>query len=198
MFGGNVLLSNALRVSHAVGESSPIQDWFEAANTPLCLVHTDGGVIAANAAARVLLARGDGFALKADRICAMDARTQDCLIAALRGRRPKLVIGRSADPKKPLLAMVEPNPLAQTAMIRFRRPGMPRISAYYPLAVYLGLSPQQSRVAAEIVAGRSPELIAHKRNLRVTTIRSHLKAIFAKLDVTSQASIVSVLLRNFF
>jgi DNA-binding CsgD family transcriptional regulator len=58
------------------------------------------------------------------------------------------------------------------------------------------LSPQQTRITAELVRGRRVDQIARKLGVTVATVRSHLKIVFAKLGVTSQPGLVAKFFRH--
>lgn len=51
------------------------------------------------------------------------------------------------------------------------------------------LTPAEARIAAEIADGRSVQLIAGSGGLAVSTVRSHLKAIYSKLGVGGQTEL---------
>jgi DNA-binding CsgD family transcriptional regulator len=172
--------------------------WFNSGRAALCMVDCDCNIIRANEAARTLLgAGGMGLTIQSERLVGADSETNEHLRAALRGRLPALVIARAPSmARAAMLAYVEPLADVAAAMVRLRWAGMGRLSAFRALAQHYGLSPQQARVAAEIIYGRSVEHIADKFGIRVATVRSHLKVIFHKLVITSQAELVSMLVRH--
>lgn len=57
------------------------------------------------------------------------------------------------------------------------------------------LSPAEAQIALAISNGASLHTIAAVRGASIQTVRSQLKAIFRKTGVTSQARLVSLLLR---
>jgi DNA-binding CsgD family transcriptional regulator len=56
-----------------------------------------------------------------------------------------------------------------------------------------GLTPAQSAVARSLFAGRSVEETANELELSLNTVRSHLKQIFTKCEVNSQAELLHLL-----
>ena len=61
------------------------------------------------------------------------------------------------------------------------------------LARLFGLTPAEARLAVALHAGRSPREHAADRGVRVSTVRSHLKQLFLKLDVRRQADLIRLL-----
>lgn len=62
------------------------------------------------------------------------------------------------------------------------------------IAGRFGLTGREARIAVELAVGKSLAEIAPSLNIGMGTIRSHLKGIFGKTGVNSQASLVSLLL----
>lgn len=58
-----------------------------------------------------------------------------------------------------------------------------------------GLTPAEANVAEAIAMGMSPEEIADLSNSRISTVRTHVKRIFIKLDVSRMSSLASLVLR---
>lgn len=57
------------------------------------------------------------------------------------------------------------------------------------------LTPKEVRIASAIAAGLSLREIAHSDGVSYETVRSHVKNIYGKTEVSSQASLVALLLR---
>ena len=62
------------------------------------------------------------------------------------------------------------------------------------LSTTFGLTPAEGRLAAMIVNGRSPEDCARELNVKISTVRSQLVAIYAKTGATGQADLVRLIL----
>jgi DNA-binding CsgD family transcriptional regulator len=60
------------------------------------------------------------------------------------------------------------------------------------LAVH-GLTPREREITELLIAGTDPQDVAAQLNLSVHTIRSHVKAIFAKVGVSSRAELTAAL-----
>ena len=54
------------------------------------------------------------------------------------------------------------------------------------VAATLGLSPMQSQVAVHMAEGMSVPVIAAKMNRQISTIRTHVKAMYGRLGLTRQ------------
>ena len=69
-------------------------------------------------------------------------------------------------------------------------------SRFASLRERFGLTTAECRVAAEAAHGCTPSEIAARLGLSVQTVRSHLKRIFLKAGVHSQARLVQALLNR--
>jgi DNA-binding CsgD family transcriptional regulator len=58
------------------------------------------------------------------------------------------------------------------------------------LAELLGLTPAESRVAAAIMAGKSPSDIAVDLSLKITTLRTQIRAVLKKAGVNKQTDLI--------
>ena len=56
-----------------------------------------------------------------------------------------------------------------------------------------GLTPAESRIAASIASGCSPELTAERYALAIGTVRWHMKRMFAKTSCAGQTELVAQL-----
>lgn len=66
------------------------------------------------------------------------------------------------------------------------------------LSAIYGLTPAESQVAISIANGINPDEIAIMNNVAISTIRSHLKAIYHKLGINSQIELVKAILTGPF
>jgi DNA-binding NarL/FixJ family response regulator len=55
------------------------------------------------------------------------------------------------------------------------------------------LTTREREILDDIVAGRRAGVVAEARNLSVTTVRTHIRAVLAKLDVSSQLEAVALM-----
>lgn len=62
----------------------------------------------------------------------------------------------------------------------------------------IGLTHMEARVTARLAAGLSPQEIARALGIRVSTVRSHLKAAYAKSGTSGQADLIRFVLRREF
>jgi len=61
------------------------------------------------------------------------------------------------------------------------------------LAEFFGLSPAESRLAVELYKGKRLCEVAAESGVRITTLRTQLSAILAKVGVERQADLIHVL-----
>jgi|SRR5579862_1600024 len=80
-----------------------------------------------------------------------------------------------------------------SALIVFRRAGRQKLPAREEVMALYGLTPAEAEVALGIAAGRSPQLLAAQRHVKLSTVRWQLLAILQKLGVRRQLDIVRVL-----
>lgn len=59
------------------------------------------------------------------------------------------------------------------------------------MAGLMSLSPREAEVLADLVQGLTPQRVGRRRGIVVSTVRSHIKRILAKLGVSSQIEAVA-------
>jgi DNA-binding CsgD family transcriptional regulator/PAS domain-containing protein len=169
----------------------------------------DRRVLFANAAARDILAMGDGLSLVEGRLQAARAFETNALAAHLRGaariaRAPgdaALLVARPSG--KPAFALLiaplrpadEDEDLGAARMTVFLADLDSRGSALAPRLMQLfGLSKAEARVAAGVAEGRRLQEIAAASDVRMPTVRTQLRAALKKIGVARQADLVRVVL----
>ena len=181
------------------------------ATTGLGIIQLDrrGRIAAANDRALALLRTGDGLVdqdgvLRAD-VPADNAVLQGLLTRALppfggQGASGSMTVRRAADPQ-PLVVHLMPIGRPETAVCIWpvaavvvvdpaRRPRFdPAL-----VAAGLGLTPMESRVAVLLAEGKSLREVAAATGRKATTIRWHLRQIFAKHGIARQAELVRLVL----
>jgi DNA-binding CsgD family transcriptional regulator len=176
--------------------------WF-ASRTASLTLDASGNVVRINAAAEALLALADGLRVVQRRLVAATATDQARLreelgfalgLAPATGPRSSgsfvLLSRPSGQPPFALSAVPVPRPATRERAIVTIAPTVPRITPDV-LRQAFGLTPSEASIAAALAEGKSPEQIARGRLVSVQTIRSQIKAIHARLDVRSQAELVS-------
>jgi DNA-binding CsgD family transcriptional regulator len=93
-------------------------------------------------------------------------------------------------PRHPLLSSFEPR-----AIVVLRGGGPDRAALEPILTRAFGLTPAEAQVAARLAEGDPRETIAAQRGASLQTVRSQIKSIFAKLNVTRERELVSMLAR---
>lgn len=178
------------------------ESWF-AARTASVTLDGSGNVVRVNEAAEKLLGLADGLRIVQRRLVAATAADQARLreelgpalgLAQGSGSRSEgsfvLLSRPSGEPPFAVSAVPVTRPTSRERAIVTISPTVPHIS---PKALHraFGLTPSEASVAAALAEGKSPEQIARGRLVSLQTIRSQMKAIYARLDVSSQVELVS-------
>ena len=182
------------------------------ATTGLGIIQLDGRgrIAAANDRALALLRTGDGLVDKDGVLCADvpadDAVLQGLLTRALppfggQGAGGSMMVRRAADPQPLLVHLMpigRPEPAVRTwpgaALVVVADPARrPRLDPAL-VAAGLGLTPMESRVAVLLTEGKSLREVAAATGRKATTIRWHLRQIFAKRGIARQAELVRLVL----
>jgi DNA-binding CsgD family transcriptional regulator len=181
------------------------------------LLDSKGRVVDSNAIAHRVLASGNGLLVRNDRLafadCDIDARFEQLLKSngKPRGKAEGRTDGKTNGKARAVAATVkrsgatscrvlvtpvtspdgEPHPVAFLAVIY--APAEQRDIAKEVLVEIYGLTRAQADVAHHLYAGRSVEETAAQLRLSLNTVRTHLKQIFSKCEVQSQAELMHVL-----
>jgi DNA-binding CsgD family transcriptional regulator len=91
-------------------------------------------------------------------------------------------------PRQPSLFSFEPRAIVVLRGAEQNRPELEPI-----LVRAFGLTPAEAQVAARLAIGEPRETIAAERGASLQTVRSQIKSIFAKLNVTRERELVSLL-----
>jgi DNA-binding CsgD family transcriptional regulator len=172
-----------------------------------------GVVRALTGAAETALAAG-ALRLNAGRLSASRAEDSRALEEAIAAAAEELVPGRTslrtlvlraggspADfevvdvitlPRREYSLGFEPRVMVTLRTEQRRLADLPNV-----LSVAFDLTPVEARIALRLADGRSRNEIAAERRASVETIRSHIKRIFAKLDVRREAELAARLRRLF-
>ena len=179
-------------------------------NTMVGVVQLDlrGRIVAANDRALDILRQGDGLSDEGGTLRAALRRDDDALRQLLARALPPYgrqgVGGTMTVQRMHLLPrlVLHINPVGEQHMdVRPRRaaalvlivdPASRTPVDPVMVAACLGLSPAESQVAVLLAQGRTVRDIAAATGRRATTVRWHLKHIFAKLGVSRQVEIVQI------
>lgn len=171
-----------------------------------------GRVLAMNRAAREMAAEGDGLSLEDGHLCAAD-RVDTARLRALTHAVGLTMTGRGLHSGGPLAVArpsgrralnllvlpyrgsLEPGPGPLPAAIVFAAdPELCEAPQPDVLAGLFGLTAAESRVAAALVEGHTPESAAGRLGLSAHTVRNQLKNVFAKTGTGRQPELVRLLL----
>jgi len=172
-------------------------------NRGVLLVSADSRLAFANDAAREMLGRGDGLALRRGRFGFTDPSTDDRYQHFIKRARDtdggsSLVLrvhgpGQTGAYRVLVSALETLQPAAAFSVFVYEpHAGRQRLPPKVLAALY-GLCPSEARLANELFAGRSVKEAAAALDITVNTARSNLKHIFAKCAVGSQAELLQLL-----
>ncbi|MBM3547077.1 MAG: hypothetical protein FJX54_08990 [Alphaproteobacteria bacterium] len=170
------------------------------------VVDTDSEIITRNAMAERILASGDGLCVRGHALSAVraaDARALKSAIAeAIAGpargdRSPHEVvtIGRpsAGTPLILLIAALETGPGRKVALVLVGDLERPTPSYGCQLRVGFGLTDSEIGVALALMDGQRPKEIADRRGVRLSTVSTQMKAIFAKTGAARQSDLVKLI-----
>ena len=117
-------------------------------------------------------------------------RSGACALAGQDGEACVNAVATPASPRNPFGASAA-GALALVAVSPAR--GTPA-DAGAIIAGLFGLSDAESEIVAALWAGEAPQAIAERRNVRPTTLKTQLDAIYRKTDVTNQRQLMRLLI----
>ncbi|MHA3842313.1 helix-turn-helix transcriptional regulator [Sphingomonas aestuarii] len=169
--------------------------------TPVLLFDTSGCLLEANSAGRTFLKNGDGLRLRSGRIYA--CRPQDMArfsraMADLGAAAPDdtRAISIERDSGSPYMMTITKRLVAdEQVLIGLIADPDARINAAMPvLRSLFGLGAAEAEIACAVARGLDPEAIARLRSTSLTTVRSQLKSITAKMGCSRQTEIVRIVM----
>ncbi|MFI5016233.1 MAG: helix-turn-helix transcriptional regulator [Hyphomicrobiales bacterium] len=184
----------------------------EASATGIMLLDSSGRIGFANRAARVMADRSDGFLLRLDRMEAL--RPQDDaglrrLIARATGRIDRVDAPRSGVMRlrrKPdlrdyvvVVAPLTPGstPFEGPAPVAFILITDPDATPMRPRSILrqaYDLTATETRMAERLLMGDTPEQAAAALEIKISTARGHLAALFRKTETSRQTELIRLLL----
>lgn len=179
---------------------------------PMMLLEADGRIAFINLAAERLIAGADWARyVTGGRLMlrgqAEAQRFAQLLAAAL---EPATMVGEATmringdDSERPIDVLIAPflprrqerrEGQKQLAVALFSEPILEGDSLARRAAASFGLTPAEAALAADLALGQSPEEIATLRDVRITTIRTQIRAILGKTGASRQSELVRILMR---
>lgn len=194
--------NHAVRVARTLGEDGArlLTAGLEAVDAAAFVLDGFGQVLAASANAADHLRGGAGLRLRANRLSAYDAADDDALQAAIGcaiRRYPRI----SKATRKILIRHPAPGPISALTVMPL--PEQSGFSAYGAAALVVArYSLAQVLTAAEhgiltmLVEGCSVAEVAHARGSSKETVRSQIKMIYAKAEVSSRGELLALYARG--
>jgi DNA-binding CsgD family transcriptional regulator len=169
------------------------------------LMDAQGRIVDANSNALQVIRSCSGFAVRSGRLTFTDPALDERMQLAIKGYKSGLRSGRAilatrvrcraCDPYRVVVRAVPPDAGERDVSffaVVYAPNGLRGISLEVLREVY-GLTPAQASVARSLFAGRSVEETAGVLDLSLNTVRTHLKQIFTKCEVNSQAELMHLL-----
>jgi DNA-binding CsgD family transcriptional regulator len=167
----------------------------------LVLLNADREILAANQAARHLLAAADGISVERDRLRIGAPELQRRLENALSdgtGNRARWVgalrVPRGSDGPDWLLQVFPLEDCADSEALYILSDDGER-PAPHDLGSLFDLSPMQSRVALAILEGSTAAEISVQLRITRNTLKTHIRRLFFKIGVSRQTEMVRLLSR---
>lgn len=169
------------------------------------VIDAEKEIVALNDAARCLL--GDGLTITRHRLRTSLPATQGALDALLDGARRDGEIRNMALPRpsgeRPLILRAQPlfrdktvKGAGQSLVLLFAFLAEPRAAeASNESLRALGLTRAEAEVAVLLGAGFSPREVSDRLDVKIATVRAHLKRIFQKLGLCRQTELVQMVTR---
>lgn len=179
----------------------------ETAGVALLGLTVTGRVVHANAAAEALLRQGRPLQWRGQRLAAAQGREQTALVGALAvlastGQPQTLLVGRDGDAPHCLLLVAAPRDEAAAAdglgshgderlLLCIVSPLHTRAApSVRQLRSLFGLTPAEARLVRALCADETPQSYADSQGVRISTVRTHMYAVFAKTGVTRQSELL--------
>jgi DNA-binding CsgD family transcriptional regulator len=170
------------------------------------VIDRDRRILHANAAAERMLATGNIMTGRAGRLSFDDLRTQSAMrrliASALTGPGP-LRYPKGAMPVRAGQYEISVSPLqaharagAEAVLLTFKQCDCESRQLSARLQAEFGLTVREAAIANQIVAGRNAQEIAALGSVSLNTVKTHLRAVFAKMNVHSQSDLVRIALRG--
>lgn len=168
-------------------------------------------VLHANCVAREALDRGDALTIRNGRLvlnpdganCALQAamdeikslrdpcsRGVDQASRQLQAGPYDLTISPLTDEDSLLFRL----PSSEAFLVTLRKPGRPSNDVCFQLKYAFDLTSSEAAIAEQIVRGRTLRQIATENSITINTVKTHLKAVFAKMEVGSQTDLIRMIL----
>lgn len=195
----------SLHCSELLGFSLLGRAIFEKVDRGIVLLDVAGAVVDANSMGRQVIESGNGVLVRGGRFSfadpGIDARFERLLKSSARADGAARVVAASVKRASSATCRVLVEPLlledghaaAAAYIVVIYAPSEQRtITAEVLLEIY-GLTRAQADVARRLYAGLSVEETATELKLSLNTVRTHLKQIFSKCEVQSQAELLHAL-----
>jgi DNA-binding CsgD family transcriptional regulator len=184
------MIASGSKGADVVGEtvSLLLTRWTFAAPYPLALLQKNGRLVWCNAAAMRLLQGASPMVLRNGLLLTRKSTTTTAFRNWLKGLNDEpslhVVRGDGVQGNVVIQAMAVSGAADEVVGCRLRVSGARTEIA--DLAMALGITPAQSGIVRRMILGSSLEQISDETGLSITTVRTHLRNIYARLGISSR------------
>ena len=184
------MIASGSKGADVVGEtvSLLLTRWTFAAPYPLALLQKNGRLVWCNAAAMRLLQGISPMVLRNGLLLTRRAATTNTFRTWLKALADEpsfhVVRGDATQGNVVIQAMAVSGSTDEVVGCRLRSAGARAEIA--DLTVALGITPAQSGIVRRMILGSSLEQISEETGLSITTVRTHLRNIYARLGISSR------------
>lgn len=201
--------NRALSLAHQVRNvrAQSISDFAASLDIPLIMLGSDGRSVAITPAAERMFS--DTFGVRAGKLWASNVESDKALSQLSQAAQSRImpafiqnIAVKRAGGRRPLL--LRPVPIrglgldflpGARLLITVTDPDLAPHIRETDLQLLFNLSPAQANVAVLLADGRSVEEIATLRTVSIETVRTQIKHLFQKMDVTRVGELISLLAR---
>jgi DNA-binding CsgD family transcriptional regulator len=155
----------------------------------------DGSIITLDSAGLKVLDDGDIIFAKNNKLAGVGSTNFTRLDRALEAGTSSRILLTSTQGNDPVC--IELNPSNEGWLLLFKRADTVPVIELSSVADQFDLTNKEARVLSLLLSGRSEAEVAEELGVSLETIRTHRKAIYGKMNVTTRVDLVLVMWRLF-
>ena len=184
------MIASGSKGADVVGEtvSLLLTRWTFAAPYPLALLQKNGRLVWCNAAAMRLLQGASPMVLRNGLLMTRKSNTTTAFRTWLKALadEPSFHVVRGDTPQANIVIQAMAVSGATDEVVGCRLRSASARTEIADLAMALGITPARSGIVRRMILGSSLEQISEETSLSITTVRTHLRNIYARLGISSR------------